>query len=338
MISRRHLRIKVMQALFAYFLTEDRDSKHCEKELIKSVDKFYDSYLLIFLLLTELAEISRIKAEDKVERHIKAFMAPEVNTRFYDNALIQTIINDKSFNELVKKRMLTWQPENDNIKSLFSELKQSKLFMIYSRKSKGTLENDKDFITGILREVLYPSELFQSIMEEKCFYWEDDNKLVQTMVVRTINSFKNETDAVPLMVLYKEDEDKDFMMELLKTTIKNDKDFEARISKTATNWDIERISLMDVILMKMALAEMLHFTQIPEKVTINEALEIAKEYSTRGSNNFINGIIDQMRIDMQSEGKIIKTGKGLIVWDKTAAFTSSQPNKRTYTKRKAKVD
>lgn len=320
MISRRHLRIKVMQALFAYFLSDDRDIKYSEKELIKSVEKLYDSYLLIFLLLTELADISRIKAEDKVERHIKEFMAPEVNTRFYENAIIQTIINDKSFAELVKKRMLTWQLEHDNIQSLFSEVKQSKLFMIYSRRSKGTLENDKEFIGTLLKEVLYGSELFQSLMEEKCFYWEDDNKLVQTMACRTINSFNKETETIPLKSLYQEDEDKKFMTELHRTTIINDKKFEKKISETTKNWDVERIALMDVVLMKMALAEMLHFEQIPEKVTINEVLEISKEYSSHSSNTFINGIIDQMRIDYQKEGKIIKSGKGLLVWDKAPDF------------------
>jgi N utilization substance protein B len=338
MISRRHLRIKVMQALFAYFLTEDKDSKQCEKELIKSVEKFYDSYLLIFLLLAELADISRIRAEDKVEKHIKVFMAPEVNTRFFFNAAIQNIITDKSFEEMTRKRMLTWQPERDNIISLFSEIKESRQFISYCRKSKGSFEDDKELIGILLKEVLYPSELFQSIMEEKCFYWEDDNKLVQTMVCRTINSFKMDMGKIPLMPLYKEDEDREFMLELLRVTIINDKEFEARISKTTTNWDVDRIALMDVILMKMSIAEMLHFSEIPEKVTINEVLEIAKEYSTRSSNTFINGIIDQIRIEYQKEGKIIKEGKGLVVWDKTPDIKPDFKKKKTYQKRKAKVD
>jgi N utilization substance protein B len=326
-----------MQALFAYFLGEEKDIKQCEKELIKSVEKLYDSYLLIFMILSELADMSRIRAEDKVEKHIKVFMAAEVNTRFYDNVIIQIIINDKSFAELIKKRKLTWQPEHDNIQSLFSEVKESKAYISYCRKSVGTLENDKDFITIILKEVLYSSELFQSIMEEKCFHWEDDNKLVQTMVSRTINFFKKETETIPLMPLFKEDEDREFMLELLRITIINDKQFEKKISETSKNWDVERIALLDMVLMKMSLAEMLHFNEIPEKVTINEVLEIAKVYSTKGSNNFINGIIDQMRIAYQKEGKIVKTGKGLMTGEKAAKYVPFGDKKKTHRYHKTKT-
>ncbi len=335
MISRRHLRIKVMQALFAYFLCEDKDLKHTEKELIKSVEKLYDSYLLIFMLLVELADLSRIRAEDKVEKHIKVFMAPEVNTRFLNNFVIQTIINDELFLELVKKRKLTWQPEHENIQSLFSEVKESKFYISYCRRTNGTPEEDTQFILTILKEILYPSELFQSLMEEKCFYWEDDNKLVQTITNRTIKTIKKDSETISLQPLYKEDDDKEFMMELLRKTIINDKEFEKKISNTSKNWDIERIALMDIILMKMSLAEMLYFNDIPEKVTINEILEISKEYSTKGSNNFINGIIDQMRIDYTEAGKIVKSGKGLIVFDKTPDFMPAYNKKNKYKKQKA---
>lgn len=312
MISRRHLRIKVMQALYGYFQSKDKDMASFEKELNKSVEKLYDGYLLLFLFLGELSEISRIYAEDKPEKHIKVFMAPKTNTRFNDNRILQLIINDKVFEDLCKRRKLNWQPESDIIKKVFNEVKESKAYISYCWKANSPFDEDLDFIYTILKDVLFNSQLFQDIMEEKSICWVDDFELVQGMILKTIKNITESSQNIPLMPLFKEEDDKFFMSELFRKTIINDKEFEEKISKKTINWDLDRIAQMDVILMKMALAELISFPEIPEKVTINEFLDIAKKYSTDSSSHFINGIIDKLRMDYENEGLIVKSGKGLI--------------------------
>ena len=330
MISRRHLRIKVKQALYGYFQSNEKNIVSCEKELTKSVENLYDSYLLIFLFLQELSEISRIYAEDKPEKHIKVFMAPKTNNRFYENRVLQLIINDKSFEDLCKRRHLTWLPESDVIKKVFNELKESKTYIKYCWKDNSTFDEDIEFISSSLKDVLFDSQLFQDIMEDKCISWVDDKELVQGMIFKTIKSINDNSKTTPLMPLFKEEDDKIFMSELFRKTIINDKEFDERISKKTINWDLDRIAFMDIILMKMALAELISFPEIPEKVTINEFLDIAKKYSTEGSSNFINGIIDKVRMDYETEGVINKTGKGLIVKEKNNKPTGSKKKKKYY--------
>jgi len=312
MISRRHLRIKVMQALYGYFQSKDKDMASFEKELNKSVEKLYDSYLLLFLFLSELSEISRIYAEDKLEKHIKVFMAPKTNTRFYDNSVLQIIIKDKAFEDICKRRKLTWNPETDVIKKIFNEVKESKAYISYCWKANSPFNEDLDFVYTILKDVLFDSQLFQDIMEEKSICWVDDSELVQGMILKTIKNFPENSLNIPLFPLFKEEDDKAFMSDLFRKTIINDKEFEEKISKKTINWDLDRIAQMDIILMKMALAELISFPEIPEKVTINEFLDIAKKYSTDGSSHFINGIIDKIKADYENEGLIVKSGKGLI--------------------------
>ena len=173
-------------------------------------------------------------------------------------------------------------------------------------------------------------------MEEKSLYWTDDKKLVLSNFIKTVKTETQFSEQINIFPKFRDIEDKQFMLELLRKTIINDKDFEKRISKKTVNWDLERIALIDVILMKMALAEMISFPDIPEKVTINEFLEIAKEYSTENSHNFINGIIDNIRMDMEHDGLIAKTGKGLLYTDKPSHQDMSLPNEEKPEKIKRK--
>ncbi len=326
MISRRHIRIKVMQALYSFFQGEDKTLIQVENELKESIEKAYDSYLLLFLLVSELAEISRIYAEDKPEKYIKVIMSHKANTRFYDNIYVQKILNDTTIQTIVKQRKLTWQKENDVLKKLFNDIKESSIYSTYTWSTNNLFEEDNKFIIDILKEIVFKSDLFLDIMEEKSLYWTDDKKLVLSNFIKTVKTETQFSEQINIFPKFRDIEDKQFMLELLRKTIINDKDFEKRISKKTVNWDLERIALIDVILMKMALAEMISFPDIPEKVTINEFLEIAKEYSTENSHNFINGIIDNIRMDMEHDGLIAKTGKGLLYTDKPSHQDMSLPN------------
>ena len=239
------------------------------------------------------------------------FFNPSRN--FIDNTVLNLLEKDPSFNNLIEKHKLNnWQTDNEYPQIISKELRQDEYYKEYLALKSPTLKQDKDFIIYFFKEVIAPNEKLYEYLEDSQLTWVDDFPIVNTAILKVLNSIKTENNPVKWTSgLYKNDDDKQFSGTLFKTTIQEDETLIKEIEGKTPNWDQERIAELDLIIIKMALVEFLHFPSIPVKVTINEYLEIAKEYSTPKSSLFINGLLDKISKDYTISNKINKTGRGL---------------------------
>ncbi|MFM9027652.1 MAG: transcription antitermination factor NusB, partial [Bacteroidota bacterium] len=199
--------------------------------------------------------------------------------------------------------------DHELVRKLFVELKRSATYRAYITTE--TID-ESVFIAELIKTYLDESEPMSHHIEEENIFWTEDFSFVSHMVARTVRQFF-EKSRFELFGPYRDEkDDKDFVKTLFSKTILHNKEYEAAVSERTKNWDLERIAMMDILLLKMALAELVHFSGIPVKVSINEYIEISKDFSTPKSKQFINGIIDKLAADYKQAGKIVKTGRGLM--------------------------
>ena len=313
MLNRRHLRIKVLQALYAFFQSEDEDYRKVNKELTQSIERIYDLYLYLLLTFGELKAIGehRIEENKKKIRPTEEELNP--NLKFVNNAIISILENHQELRELNEKRKVNWvgDEHQEMFRKIYLQMRDGETYFSYMNNGVEGFEEDKAFAIALFKADVANSEILYNFFEDKDIHWIDDIDLACSMVIKTIKSFeldgKNE-----ILPLYKDKEDETmFINELLKKTIAFDNENEILIDDFTKNWELDRIAKMDVILMKMAITELQIFNNIPTKVTLNEYIEISKFYSTPKSNGFINGVLDNVIARLEKEGKINKVGRGL---------------------------
>ena len=309
MLSRRQIRIKVLQALYAFFQAEKSDLAIAEREMIRSIDKVYELYIYMLLFFQELADSDRT---DKDDLHLKFFPSQEelkAKRRLFELKFINELEQDKEFRRHAERTKLSWQKEQDLIRKIFLDVKKSEEYREFLKNDDAS---EKDFLIGILKAFIEKSDAMQHHIEEENIFWTEDYDFIMHIIARTIRSFYD-TGKFELMPLYKDEEDdKEFARKLFNQTILHNKEFEASISERTKNWEVERIALMDILILKMALAELISFPNIPVKVSINEFIDISKDFSTPKSKQFVNGVIDKLAADYKEQGKIVKTGRGLV--------------------------
>ena len=295
--------------MYSYFQSGKNDLASAERELLRSIDKVYDLYLLLLLLLTELADADRNDAD---ELHTKYFpKEEEVNARhrLHQLRFINELSAQLEFRNEIKQRMLSWQNEFDLLRKIYLEIKKSDDYLNLLRSEK---EDDKAFLTLLIKNHLLTSEALNTYLDESNIYWQEDFDFICHMLLKNINAYYDNS-VLQLFPLYKDEkDDKAFVRELFSKSILNNDEYEKAIAEKTRNWDLERIALVDIIILKMALAELTSFPGIPVKVTINEYIDISKEYSTPKSKQFVNGVIDKLAQEFKEQGKIVKTGRGLI--------------------------
>lgn len=306
------LRIKVMQALYGFFQTGNSDLAVAEKSLFRSLDRMYDLYLLQFLLFDELhKEAQRDREEAK-----KKFFPDEEDlmetTAFIQNPFLLAISESESLAKWVSIKKLSWHRYPDVAEKIFRRIKQMPEYKVYIHKPNTTLEAHIEFLREVVKNILWEEEYLQSIYEDENIHWGDDIDLVNITVLKSIESFSLEK-GFHLSGLYKDEkDDMEFVRTLFRKSILNNEELEKIILPNTKNWEMERIAYMDMLLMKMAVCELQEFPSIPVKVSLNEYIEVSKMFSTPKSNSFINGILDKIVLQLKSEGKIKKTGRGLI--------------------------
>ena len=208
---------------------------------------------------------------------------------------------------------LNWSNYPELIKDVYTRFVESEEYQAYMSAETSGYAEDKKLVTFAYSNVIFSSELLDSIMEEQSIYWNDDLEFITSMIVKTFKKFKEEDGPdKSLMELYKNIEDRDYVVKLYRQTIIHRDEYVEYIKENTRNWDLERIAFMDILIMQMAIAELIGFPSIPTKVTLNEYLEISKYYSTSKSNVFINGVLDKVVSQLREEHKISKSGRGLI--------------------------
>ena len=315
MLNRRHLRVKVLQALYAYHQTGGANSvSQHEKNLLQNVDKVYEMYIWMLSLISEVIEYASTDAEERAHKHLPTADDLNANLKILSNRFYTSLKENKEYLAGLKKYKVEWSFEPELAKTLFKALKAAPEYEEYLQKTDDTIQTDKDIIKFIFKKVILKSTLAEQVFEEKFIFWPVDKEVLQALIAKTFKNFSFDEPAKNKLaeVTGNWEEDREFIVNLLQTSIKFDKDYQEMIGVKTQNWEPERIAMMDTLLMKMAIAEFLNFSSIPVKVTINEYLEISKEFSTPKSNSFINGILDKILIELKEEKKIRKTGRGLI--------------------------
>jgi N utilization substance protein B len=311
MLNRRHLRVKVMQVLYAFQQSEVKDIRLQEKNLLASVDKVNEMYISLLALINDVVQYAEIDAIDRANKYLPSEDDLNANLKVLQNQFIKLLLDNTEFQLSIKKYKTSWDFDPELARSLFMILKASDEYKAYLINPVQDLHTDKDLIKFIFKKVILKSALAQQALEEQHLNWQVDQDVLQAMIAKTLKNF-TESDQKLAQVSANWIEDKEFVLDLYHKTIANNETYQALIAAKTKNWEADRIALMDVLLMKMALAEMIYFTSIPVKVTINEYLEIAKEFSTPKSNSFINGILDKILDDLKADGKIRKYGRGLL--------------------------
>ena len=310
MLNRRFLRIKVMQALYAFFQHENADPKQFEKELFRSLDKIYDLYLTLLALLGDMHHVAHLIMDENRNKRLPGKEDLSPNMKFAENILLKSIVGNRELKGVLEKRKISWQNDFDLVRKLFGQVRNSKLYKQYMQQPfDNDIVHDRNFMIALITDVLSQSELLTSYLEEKNIYWADDSFVAFNSLIRTFEDFNGEFQLPPL--LKDEKDDMDFMSDLFSKTILYRQHFEELIDKHTRNWEIERIASMDMLLMEMALAEILHIPNVPVKASLNEYIDISKQYSTPNSKVFVNGVLDKVIAELKREGRIEKTGRGL---------------------------
>jgi transcription antitermination protein NusB len=314
MLNRRHLRIKVLQALYAFFQSKDDEYDKREKEMLGSLERIYDLYICLLLTFSELKGIAEHRLEENKKKIRPSENDLNPNLKFVQNSIIEILEGNKELRELSEKRKVNWigDENQEMFRKIHIQLRESEIFDGYMNNDETGFEEDRAFAIALFRSEIANSSILYDFFEEKSIHWLDDIDLACSMVIKTIKTFEKD-GANKILPLYKDKEDElDFVTMLMRKTVAFDKENEITIDELTANWELDRIAKMDVILMKMAITELQVFSNIPTKVTLNEYIEISKFYSTPKSNGFINGVLDKAISRLEKEGKINKVGRGLI--------------------------
>ncbi len=314
MLNRRHLRIKVLQILYAFFQSKEIDVVKAQNELLLSVERMYDLYLYLLLTIPELKRAAETNNENRKNklRPNESDLMP--NLKWVENSLVLKIEESKELNMVSSARKVNWLgAENQEIfRKMFLQVKDSETYFEFMENGLKDFEEDKKFALALFKNEIINSEFLHNYIEDKSIYWLDDIDLCCSMALKTLKTAAPDKE-ISILSLYKEDDDeKEFILNLCRNTIEMDVENEKLIETLAVNWEVDRIAKMDVLLLKLALVELQTCSSIPTKVTMNEYIEISKFYSTPKSNLFINGILDKAISQLTKEKKIKKIGRGLV--------------------------
>jgi len=313
MLTRRHIRVKVLQSIYAFNQSQHGDLDKQEKFLWYSINQMQDLYVLLLQLIISL----RDHAEDYMVKSQQKFLATDLEKNpskaFIENKVIALISGESGLIDTVKNKKLNyWKEDGEYLSILFNELKEQEWYAQYLSKDSTTFDEDREFLIKAYKEIIAPNDKLYEYLEDRRLTWLDDFPIVNTALVKMLSkvSVKN-CRSILLPELYKNPEDRDFAIQLLRKVILKDELLAAEIDGKTPNWDKERIAEIDMIILKMGISEFLHFPSIPVRASINEYLEISKEYSTPKSSLFINGILDKLVKEFAEADKLNKIGRGL---------------------------
>jgi N utilization substance protein B len=314
MLNRRQLRVKVLQVLYAYNLSENKSVKVFEKKVLERVDEVYETYIWLLALLVDTADFVITDADERANRYLPSESDLNANTKLHSNKFIKVLRENVEFQREVKKYSVAWSFDPEVSKTVFNILKDTPEYAAYLTSTEDSLRAEKDIIKFIYKKIIKVTPSVEQVFEEKFINWPVDKDVLDAMVAKTFSNFQSEEPNQNKLAKISPDwiEDRDFIINLFNKVIAYDEEYQGYISEKTKNWEAERIAIIDILLMKMALAELAHFSSIPVKVTMNEYIEIAKEFSTPKSNFFINGILDKILAELKIAGKIRKVGRGLI--------------------------
>lgn len=313
MLTRRHIRIKVMQAVYAFMQSEKPDREQQEKLLINSLENMYNLYLSLLSLLIEIHKTAEKQLRLQQKKYLATQEEKNPTRKFITNPIFILLRNDSLTEELKKRKLPDWNVDDRYVQDIYKAILESPPYKKYMNSPAGSFKEDKECVIAIFRDCIAQDDKLYQYLEDYTLTWGDDFPVVNTYLLKMLQKVEPNTPPSYFLVkLYKNEDDKSFGKDLFRKTLLHNQDLQTQIEGKALNWDIERIAAIDLILLKMAVCEFLYFSSIPTKVTMNEYLEIAKEYSTSKSSLFINGILDKLLKEYTAESRLNKAGRGLL--------------------------
>ena len=300
-------------ALYAFNRREDENLTRAETELMFSIGKTYDLYHYLLLLVLEIADIAGEKIDQALQKRMPT--AEDLNPQrwFVDNIVINQLRKNLSFRNYIASKKLSWSNYSHIPRLLYNKMIIWDVYGEYMKSDPHNYISDKKFIIKLITGLFSESEDLQANLEEQSIYWNDDMEYISAMVEKTLKKFKADSgENTPLMPLFKNEEDEEFVKILFRKAVLHSKKCSELIDKNTTNWEVERIALMDILVMQLAITEILEFPEIPVRVTLNEYIEIAKYYCTSKSSTFVNGILDNIVKEIRDDGLFNKFGRGLV--------------------------
>nr|WP_315170309.1 transcription antitermination factor NusB [uncultured Flavobacterium sp.] len=303
-----------MQSIYAMHQNGSDNLEKEEKFLFYSIDNILDLYLTMVSSLLEICKKEQVFLHLSSQKHLATPQERKPNEKFIKNAVFQILAENNSLSIAMENRKINnWSLNDDYIIILLNAIKESKLYAKYMSNAVNTFEEDKEFIAAVFEEIIVPNEKLYEYLEDDKLTWIDDIPMVNTQILKQLKALKPlEEDNFRVPKLYKDTEDKEYVRDLFRKTTLNEKELAKAYDDKTPNWDSDRIAEIDTIILKMAICEFLKFPSIPVKVTLNEYLEIAKEYSTPKSSIFINGILDNLVKELTESKKLVKVGRGLM--------------------------
>lgn len=311
MISRRLLRIKIFQVLYAHFTSKDNTVSAAVNNLSLSIEKTYDLYCYLLLLPMALTRYAESRIEIGRQKKMPTYEDLNPNMRFVENKVTAQLQANAELQANLEKRGLSWVRNPELIKNLYLALTATDAYVGYMSLDTCGYREDRAIWQHFYENVLVNNDMFFEVLEEQNIFWNDDVELVVSMILKTL-SMSSEQRPQPLLPLYTDKDDEEFALTLLKETIKNNAANQELIGKFAKNWDLERIAFADTLIISMAITEIITFPSVPVKVSFDEYLELSKFYSTEKSSVFVNGILDKIVEELRQQKRILKDGRGQL--------------------------
>ncbi len=318
MINRRFLRVKVLQAIYAYLGSGEEQIESGVKHLLESIDKMHELFVWQLSFLVETKRFAENRIEENKRKNFPTKEDLNPNMRYVENRVLNVLENNKDLCKEEERLKINWADHQDIIRNYYNMMRNTQEYQEYMSDENNSFDHDKKFIVKMITEYFSELELLQDFYEEKSIFFVDDYHLVTSMLVKFFSDLKasfNETSLLPTIYKTENDpvnEDKEFVKKLFKEVIKHDDEYGKLVGSNTSNWEKERVCVMDMIILKMALTEFNCFPYIPVKVTMNEYIEISKYFSTPKSKVFVNGILDRILKKLNEENLIVKKGIGLL--------------------------
>lgn len=298
-----------MQSLYTFKSKKDQSISSGENDMLKHIEDISKLQIVVVSFLLFLFRHAEKFFEDNKSKFLPKDEDINPNLKFIDNSFFKFFLKNKNQIRVYEKYYAFWNDnDHDIVRKIFMEIIKSDLYIKFLQDEEMSDEKDIKFFNNILNDIILNNKILHHILEENSIYWIDDLPFVATIIM---GNFKNKRVIIPKSV-FKNQSDKKFAKDLFRLTIKNDLSFEKIIIEKAKNWDLDRIAIMDQIMIKMAFCEILNMSELPIKVSLNEYIEISKYYSTSKSKMFINGLIDSAIKDFKKENMINKVGRGLM--------------------------
>ena len=314
MLNRRHLRIKVFQAIYSYLRGAKNDLGVGERELLSGVNRIHELFVLHVSVFIELQGFANRRIQERKNKRLPSQEDLNPSLRFVENEVLKALVDSLSLQKKIEEYKISWSNHGDVIQKLFKSIEDSDTYGKYMSGESFDLEQQKSFLIKVYREFVADNEILQDFFEERSIHWSDDHYFVCGYIVKYLKGFQSrfsENYRVP--ELFKDvDDDIEFIQTLYRHTLLNSSAYQDIIMDKAKNWEADRIAVVDFILMKMAVCELVKIPSVPVKVTLNEYIELSKTYSTPKSRVFINGILDKIVPDLKQKGEIKKVGRGLM--------------------------